>query len=182
MYEHSWPRNETKIVQIGFVQGYDPNSPPERFEAEYRRRLFVYNQKTPPEFHSSPITVKNASPGLETIKARALSIECRISDAQKLISFIRKLASFETDSAPNEVMLYKTRHLNLNKFRESIAAQASFLDDNRMISIAGVSVDLMQLLEEDLLEIDGIDAILPHKETLSKGRWNLQTRSSGFRR
>ncbi len=77
--------------------------------------------------------------------------------------------------------VYRLRNRNVDRFKQALLDQTTFLAETWVIPIEGVSLELMDHCKSDIMEIDGIDAILHHKRTQSHGRWNLLTDRHHFK-
>ncbi len=180
IHEHLWPIEDLDIVQLGFIQGVDPNNfLRENFRETFHDLISESNNNFCPRpfqcYHSSPLFVDDSGRN----KTRAYSVECRRRDAQDLLQQLYKFNA--RAKCEFQVVFYRLRHHKADRFKQAVIDQTTFLEDTRVIPIEGVSLELMEYCKSDIMEIDGIDAILHHKRTHSHGRWNLLTDRHHFK-
>ncbi|KAL7574196.1 hypothetical protein ACA910_014871 [Epithemia clementina (nom. ined.)] len=177
---HQWSEDDTRISTLGFHVGVDPsNFLKEHFEEKVRSQISQATgraKKHIPRFQcgfSSPFFVDAHGHRTST---KSYDIQCRQKDAKDLIQLLR-----QTYHNSPTFVFHKLRHHDANAYKQAIRAQNRFLSNSRIVPIQGIDEDLMFYLEQDLLQVPGVQAILHHKDTATKGRWSLLTTTSHFR-
>lgn len=117
----------------------------------------------------SPILIR---PSGSRIKTRSYGIQCLAKDTKYML----RLLKFDSFFVP-----FKLRHQKPQQYQEAFEQQNEFLDELRIVPIQGVSETVMSHMIDELLEIEGVDDVLYHKHTASKGRWNILTAVEHFR-
>lgn len=177
MHEHLWTEDDAHITNIGFHIGLDPRNYPKDVIEHAVRQKIKNEIGTPlhkiPKFQCGFIRPCYIDKHGNTTKTTSYDIQCRSKDAQTLISLLAR-------AMDSQFCFHKTRHTSPSNYSFSIDQQNNFLKECRIIPIEGISPDTMSLVKKELLKIDGLDDIVPHKHTSLKGRWNLITTKANF--
>ena len=87
----------------------------------------------------------------------------------------------QTYSDSTFFVFHKLQHTNPNKYKKEIIKQNTFLKNSRFISIVGITEEMMQFIEDELLYLDGAIVIFRSKKTAISGRWILMTTKDDFK-
>ena len=180
MSMHHWAEDDTKITTLGFFIRTDPiNCIRHEFESRVVDQIVAQAHVTKqaiPRFvctYSSPFTFMKDGTRLTT---KAYDLQVRQDDAKQMISLLKSAFS----STPNFIF-HKTWHVNLPVYVQAIQTQNKFLADSRIVPIQGVPSEAMVSLRATLSKLTGVQDILHHKLTSTKGRWSVVTTRAHFR-
>jgi hypothetical protein len=170
MKAHQWSEDIWKIQDIGFLLHYDPTKHPKEHIQTVLAEKFKHNgikmKDVPPYklIHSSPHTKWKG----EKINAQAYSIQVESKNAAKMDKALKTI--YKDDA---KYVQYKMKGKMQTAYARAIQEQARFVKSISIVSMFGITEDMMFYLQAHLLEIDGVQEYLPTKATETKGKWNL---------
>lgn len=176
---HDWTEDVVSTVSFGFFVNHDPtNEPKSSFETKIRNKIASTTKTSKNKIPNFKCTF--TAPSIDhngmKLRCKAFDIQC---ERQHSKDFHKLLTRTYASSA--DFMFFKARyHKDNTIFKKAIVAQNTYLGNLRTIPIQGISPDLMFYLENDILQAHGIAAIHAHRDTDSKGRWNLETTVTQF--
>ncbi|KAL7565868.1 hypothetical protein ACA910_007426 [Epithemia clementina (nom. ined.)] len=177
---HLWNEEETRISTLGFHVGVDPsNHLKDHFEERIRSQISSATGRAKKHIScfqcgfTSPFCIDSAGHRTAT---KSYDIQCRQKDAKELVHLLR-----QTYQKNPSFVFHKLRHSDPYTYKQAIRSQNCFLSKSRVVPIQGIDEDLMFYLEQDLLQVAGVHAILHHRDTASKGRWSILTTEAHFR-
>lgn len=170
MKAHQWSEDVWKIQDIGFLLHYDPTKHPKEHVQTVLAEKFKQNGIKPKEVppyklvHSSPNTKVKG----EKINAQAYSIQVESINAAKMDKALKVI---HKDDA--KYVQYKMKGKIQASYARAIQEQARFIKSIAVVSMYGITEDMMFYLQAHLLDIDGVQEYLPTRATETKGKWNL---------
>ena len=170
MKAHQWSEDVWKVQDIGFLLHYDPTKHPKEHVQTVLAEKFKQNGIKPKDVppyklvHSSPNTKVKG----DKINAQAYSVQVESKNAAKMD---KALKAVHKDNA--KYVQYKMKGKIQASYARAIQEQARFVKSIAVVSMYGITEDMMFYLQAHLLEIEGVQEYLPTKATETKGKWNL---------
>ena len=167
---HHWSEDVWKVQDIGFLLHYDPNKhPKEHVQAMLAEKIKFHGikPKEVPAYklvHSSPNSKVNGT----KINAQAYSIQVESSHASKMDQVLKTIHKEDV-----KYVQYKMKGKMQAAYARAIQEQARYLQSIAVVSVFGVTDDMMFYMQAHLLAIDGVQEYLPTVATEAKGKWNL---------
>ena len=177
--DHEWDETETRISNLGFLVKIDPsNYLRSEFENVLRGKIATAT-KLPitkiPKFkcrYSSPFLYLNDNRRLST---KAYNLEVPQDNAKAMIKMLK--TTFAKDPY---FVFHRMRHEARDTYADAIRTQNDFLSNTRVVPIVGVTPEIMFYLSNTLTQLSGIQMILKHKLTNTKGRYSVITTTDNF--
>ena len=107
---------------------------------------------------------------------KAYDLPCKQSDAKELITLLQEM--YKTDP---QFMFHQIRHQDMNAYKNTIRKQHSFLANNHVVPIKGVTMEAMFYVSNEISHIPGVLNTFPHKDLANQGRWSIMTDTTHFK-
>ena len=177
---HKWSEDDTRISNLGFHVNVDPsNFLSEEFEESVRQTIRSKTNKplnNIPRFqcvYTSPFVFREDGTRIST---KSYDIQCRQQDAKEMLELLK--TTYKDDPS---FIFHRLRHDSLKLYINAIRKQNAYLSQSRVVPVHGITEDVMFYLENEILQINGVIAVLKHKDTLKSGRWNVSTNENNFK-
>ena len=171
---HLWKEDETRIANLGFFVGVDPsNYLKEHYEEKVRSQIASVtgkSKKNIPKFQCGFTSPYHIDDDGNRTATKSYDLQVRQKDAKELINLLQ-----QTYKENPIFIFHKMRHTAVQAYQNAIRKQNSFLSTSRVIPIQGIDEVVMFYFENDLLQLNGVNEILRHKDTATKGRWSIMT-------
>ena len=167
---HQWSEDIWKTQDIGFLMHFDPSKhPKEHVQTTLAEKFKAHGikQKDVPPYkliHSAPNTKVKG----EKIRAQAYSIQVESSHAAKMDKALKTIYKDDV-----KYVQHKMKGKMQIAYARALREQARFIHSIAVVTMFGITEDMMFYLQAHFLAIDGVQEYLPTKATETKGKWNL---------
>jgi hypothetical protein len=171
MSEHKFGITEWDISSIGWFRNLHPNLMSHELIKSY---LADEVKKNCPKKTTIPTyQLLNTSPwykeeGAPNMRTKAIQISCPRSSSKAL----RKIL-FQALANNPIFILWTMRYNTATNYKNNLRAQHKYLINTWTIPLGGVNRNEMWYLQEFFLKNGLVTAVHPHRDTDTKGRWNL---------
>ena len=178
---HPFGYDEWEVVSIGFIKDHHAvHYPKEHLHAKIQRLLLQDQTTTPPTFQLVPqrVTTKDSK-----ATTKAYTVQCLKKKSDQLAHLLTH-GNFR--QAPNQMFVpFKYKMAQPDLFLKCIRQQNDIYHKTWIIKLEGITSDAMTVLEDKLLQLNGVYHVVPSKRYQLIGEWKIlveQTRCSYIHR
>lgn len=179
-FPHPFGYDDWDVVSIGFIKNHHAVHYPQSYLQEKLHKLLSDQSTTTPVFQLIPQRVTTQDKKAST---KAFTVQCLKKHADQLL---HSLTHGQFRQPSNQIFVpfrYKSKQPGL--FLQCIRQQNEIYHKTWIIKLEGITNEAMQLLEEDILRINGTLHVVPSKKNAMTGEWKLlveQTKCSYIHR
>jgi hypothetical protein len=178
--QHYWREDEKDVKDLGWFVTYNPkHSLQEQMTRNIRLAIAAgarCSDKRIPQFVCHQTSV-SALFNRHRVATHAYGIQCREKDTKLLMKQLQK-----TYENSDKFLFYSSKHHHPTEYVKAILTQNQYLDNSRVVAIAGIPPAGMWSFEAYLQAKEHrILQVWVTKSTNTEGRYNLETTASNMR-
>jgi hypothetical protein len=179
MSEHKFGITKWDISSIGWFRNLHPNLMSHDLIKSYLADKVKKNcpkKTTIPNYQLLNTSPWHKEEGAHDMRTKAIQISCPRSSSKALSKILFHAL------ANNPIFIpWTMRYNNVTNYKNNLRAQHKYLINTWTIPLGGVNRNEMWYLQEFFLKNGLITALHPHRDTDTKGRWNLLIHKDNYK-
>ena len=168
VFPHPFGQDEWDVMSIGFIKGYHAVHYPRNIIQGKIQQLLQDQHTQPPPFQLIPQRISAKDNKATT---RAYAVQCQKSHANQLI---HQLTHGKFREPQHQVFVpFRYKNSNAELFLQCIRQQNEMYHKTWIIKIEGVTPGMMDMIQPELMRINGVFHVVPSKRNETIGEWKL---------
>ena len=168
VFPHPFGQDEWDVMSIGFIKGYHAVHYPRNILQSKIQQMLQDQNTQPPPFQLIPQRIATKDNKATT---RAYTIQCQKSHANQLT---HQLTHGKFREPQNQVFVpFRYKNSNAELFLQCVRQQNEMYHKTWIIKIEGVTPGMMDIMQHELMRVNGVFHVVPSKRMETIGEWKL---------